>query len=587
LNLSQTKYYQRWKFWDSSSEGSWSDGTDYFVTATPKNEYNANIRGYAWSDDIGWLSFNSRDNTSFVASYNTGTGALTGWGWSDGIGWISLDCASDDECNPVTADHSVIVDGSGDISGDAWSDNLGWLSFDRTETGNPPGDPYQVSGAIAHYDSSTKEFSGWAKFLSAPEAGWDGWIKLQCYGAECDADGWTDGTGAMSGVFVDDSGYLEGWAWGSDVVGWIGFKGPGDVDYGVTIDEASNKLSGHAWSSNLGWISFDRDETGNPPSDDPCSDESCITRLKEDNYQLDGWARALNYGDGWDGWISLNQKTGDSFAYEVTLNTDSKEFEGWAYGSDVLGWISFNHLTDGSSVDYKVYTGLPLGIQPTDPHDTWNLCADALHPTLNWDVSGTTNGYEVEVYSDADLNNLVYSYQAVDTSSVSHYANSDAGVCHLGANGFQNSPDCNLSYLSQYWWRVRARNTDNVWGQWSTIDAFTVTSSHQWPGPNFTTNPESPQLGSVTHLLDQSTTYGGSTAAVWQWILSGTSDTDYQYANSTNSTDQNPDITFLTNTAETITFEVTDSDGYGPCSCGKEATITSGSIQWKEVTPTP
>jgi hypothetical protein len=591
LNFNYQKYYQRWRFWDSSDlEGDWSEGTDYFITAVSKDEFGANVRGYAWSDNIGWLSFNNSDVDTLTASYNSGTGELEGWGWSDNIGWISLNCATDDSCNPATADHQVNIDESGNLSGEAWSDNLGWLSFNRADTGNPPGDPYQTTGAIARYDSGTKEFSGWAKFLIAPEGGWDGWIKLRCYGAECSAEGWTEGTGAMSGVFINDDGNFQGWAWGSDVVGWIGFQGPGACDYGVTIDEESNKLSGHVWSENLGWISFDRDETGTPPSDDPCVDESCIARLKEDNYQLDGWARALNYGDGWDGWISLNKKTGDSYDYEVTLNVDSKEFEGWAYGSDVLGWISFNHLTDDSGIDYMVYTGLPMGIQPTDPHDTWDLCSDSLHPTLNWSVDGDINGYEVEIYSDADFNNLVYRYQS-DVSSTSHHAshgadNFDDSLGTCGENGFQDASNCNLQYGgTDYWWRVRVRNLDNVWGNWSVTDAFKVVSAHHWPLPSFSTNPTEPQTGSITSLLDESSTYGEATASSWQWLFSGDEDLDYSYANETTSTSQNPEVTFLTNETETVTLQTTDSDGYGPCSCSGQVELTSGSVQWHEVSP--
>jgi hypothetical protein len=593
LDLNQVKYYQRWKFWDSLGlEGAWSDGTDYFITAVPKNEFGANVRGYAWSDNIGWLSFNNSDVSQLTASYNSGTGELEGWGWSDNIGWISLNCATDDSCDSGTADHQVSIDGEGNLSGEAWSDNLGWLSFDRADTGNPPGEPYSTTGAIARYDSGTKEFSGWAKFLVAPEGGWDGWIKLRCYDTECSAEGWTEGTGAMSGVFVNDDGNIQGWAWGSDVVGWIGFQGPGAYDYGVAINEESNKLSGHVWADNLGWISFDRDETGTPPSDDPCVDESCIARLKTDNYQVDGWARALNYSDGWDGWISLNKKTGDSYDYGVTLNVDSKEFEGWAYGSDVLGWISFNHLTDGSGIDYMVYTGLPMGIQPTDPHDTWDLCSDSLHPTLNWSVSGDINGYQVEIYDDADLSNLVYSYQA-EVSSTSHHASYDAdnfndslGTCHVGENGFQDTSNCNLQYGgTDYWWRVRVRNLDNVWGNWSETDTFKVISNHHWPVPSFSVNPEEPSTDSTATFFDESSIYGGATAASWQWLFSGTEGIDYTYVNQTDSNSQNPEVSFSSTESETVSLKTTDSDGYGPCSCSGGVDITSGSIQWHEVSP--
>ncbi len=168
-----------------------------------------------------------------------------------------------------------------------------------------------------------------------------------------------------------DNGNVSGWAV-SPNIGWIGFNSAGCeddsdcycppdetdpactelsypcddscakfVDYGVNIAD-NGKLSGHAWSSNVGWISFDESETGVPPSNDPC-DESCIAKatasgqLGKSDVPIGGWARALAYDDGWDGWIRFDHNQDNPVYIDI-----NGEFRGWAWGNDTIGWISFN-----------------------------------------------------------------------------------------------------------------------------------------------------------------------------------------------------------------------------------------------------
>jgi hypothetical protein len=54
-------------------------------------------------------------------------------------------------------------------------------------------------------------FSGWAKALTSNGNGWDGWIYL-------------GDAGNNSGLYVDDTGSVTGYAWGADVIGWLGFN---------------------------------------------------------------------------------------------------------------------------------------------------------------------------------------------------------------------------------------------------------------------------------------------------------------------------------------------------------------------------
>ena len=149
----------------------------------------------------------------------------SGWAWSENIGWISTNC-TDDSCTPGS-DYGVNVSSATqDVTGNMWSENIGWISFDRSVTNNPPEEPYRsVPGAIAKYDPSTKKVDGWARALAGCQedpnivatscatsnAGlasldWDGWIKLQ------------------NVTYNNATKKLEGWAWGGEVVGWIDFS---------------------------------------------------------------------------------------------------------------------------------------------------------------------------------------------------------------------------------------------------------------------------------------------------------------------------------------------------------------------------
>ncbi len=79
----------------------------------------------------------------------SGTG-LTGFAWNDDIGWISFNCNQTSQggtnvCG--TYPYSVQIDGStGDLSGYAWNDKDGWISFNCANNGNCTY-PYKVNTA--------------------------------------------------------------------------------------------------------------------------------------------------------------------------------------------------------------------------------------------------------------------------------------------------------------------------------------------------------------------------------------------------------------------------------------------------------
>ena len=176
-----------------------------------------NVSGFAWSENIGWVSFNSTDCDSD----------------GDGI----TDAGNFAQC-PVglaVSDYGVALDlATGNFSGYAWSEYIGWIDF-------APSGPYPENPQnSAHYDSVTGEVDGWAKILSLGD---NGWLKLR----ESNPGGKLTFPIPFPSLFP------------------MIFNRPA-FDYGVSIDAAGD-FHGWAWSggdndSGIGWISFNGADAG-------------------------------------------------------------------------------------------------------------------------------------------------------------------------------------------------------------------------------------------------------------------------------------------------------------------------------------
>lgn len=138
---------------------------------------------------------------------------------------------------------------------------------------------------------------------------------------------------------------VTGYAW-SDTIGWIQMN---PSLGGVTLDDVTGDLNGYAWSDNIGWVSFDATDGTHPSAiinNITTCGASCV---------VSGWAKAIGAdNNGWDGWIKMSDTVAP--AYSVNLDKTTGNFSGYAWGSDVVGWISFSGVTLGSvpTVDLKV-----------------------------------------------------------------------------------------------------------------------------------------------------------------------------------------------------------------------------------------
>ena len=140
-----------------------------------------NVGGFAWSENIGWISFNNE----------TIDGVPGGGGAKDyGVG---------------------VNESTGAMSGYAWSENIGWISFNAADVaGCPLGTCAASVSTVA--SGGNYYLSGWARAIAARDeasnsGGWDGFIKLD-------------------GSYIGSNGDFHGWMTGSadattGVVGWV------------------------------------------------------------------------------------------------------------------------------------------------------------------------------------------------------------------------------------------------------------------------------------------------------------------------------------------------------------------------------
>ena len=161
-------------------------------------------------------------------------GPLSGWLWSDTIGWISLNCADAGTCS--TAQYSVQLSGNGDLSGYGWSDSVGWITFNASQLSGCP------SGQAGNGSCPPKITNGTAK----------GWIRA-CAGMNDTSLNQTMSNNTCTNAAGSRT---DGWD------GWISLNGTSPISYGPTADGVTGEITGYAWGSEVqGWLEFDADAT--------------------------------------------------------------------------------------------------------------------------------------------------------------------------------------------------------------------------------------------------------------------------------------------------------------------------------------
>jgi len=388
---------------------------------------------------------------------------------------------------------------------------------------------------------------------------------------------------------INDNVY--GWAW-SENIGWISFNsstGGGGTDYGVNI-ESDGTITGYAWSENIGWISFNEsDLTGCPQS--PC--KAWVDPLTGTVY---GWAKALAANDpqsgGWEGWIHLQ---GSNYGVFIDTSSTPAEFEGWAWGEDVLGWISFNcdNPETGnvcSQSDYKVYTTFSLNSPPVvqNPHIS----------SEDYCVSETTGKITFEwTYSDPDNDNqsrfdlIVSSVYNINPESIPNpEVNRTVNITNPSPSTnsqyvyvIPSSESDKLQYNKTYYWWVRVWDDQGNDSGWVYVGNFN-TALHAYPYISFDWIPQNPVVEETVAMINNSTCYDINNNPVecpnWLWQIPSTA----EFTDGTSQTIKEPHIIFHETGNNSVTLQATDATGYS-CSRTKTISIQAPLPGWIEIPP--
>ncbi|MBU2579510.1 PKD domain-containing protein [Patescibacteria group bacterium] len=371
---------------------------------------------------------------------------------------------------------------------------------------------------------------------------------------------------------------VVGFAW-SENIGWISFNNLSDgsaVNYGVNVDVSNGNFSGYAWSEHIGWISFNESDTGVPPSNDPCPGSSCIAKavpsnqLGRSNVNINGWARALSYGGGWDGWIRFDHGQ----ANPAYIGADG-DWHGWAWGSDVVGWISFNGADAAAGGNYKVIIDVQSPIVSdlsVSVGDSTTYCGNAAH-YFSWnyyDPSGDDEErFQFQVDNNSDFSSLEVDRDFGGLSNPSPTTNNQTvTVAETPVAG-------QLGYSTTYYWRVKVYDSEGNDSGWVVGPSF-ATEPHRYPSINFNWLPTEPSVEEDVLFSDQSVVYGGASKSSWSWT--------FENGNPGSSSAQDPTIQFTTTGEKDVVLRVTDSDGY---TCSKTQTIgvQESLPDWKEIIP--
>jgi len=377
---------------------------------------------------------------------------------------------------------------------------------------------------------------------------------------------------------AEDNDNVSGFAW-SENIGWIslncrnqelGEPRCSDSNYGINIEDTGD-FSGYAWSENIGWINFA------PSGPYPQNPQNSV-KVDTIDGTLSGWARALSYGSGWDGWIKI---------YSASVNTTTGVFTGWAWGSDVVGWIRL----DGG--DYEVETSFPFNHDPVVNNlsvDQGDYCVLAFHPRFYWDFEDEDeddfqNSYHVQIDDDADIG----SSPTIDSCLPV------PGTCTDGYTGESYTPasPSSFDYNTTYYWRIKT--WDNRGGESEWVQGQFVTIQHEIPDVDFTWTPLRPSRGEFAQFCaiaeagvcasDVAKCYNilGQRISCSGNIFSWTFPPGTVFSTTTTALSENPEIKFPAAGWQVVSLSI--DDGVGDCTATKDIRISAPLPKWQETAP--
>jgi len=260
--------------------------------------------------------------------------------------------------------------------------------------------------------------------------------------------------------------------------------------------------------------------------------------------------------------------------YGVEWNSVTQELEGWAWGSEVVGWLSFNCLDLGAcATPYKVI--VDLNIPPIAENlfrEDLDYCFSSSPPiVLLWDFvdpGDTQSAYQVQVDDNSDFGSLTV----------------DSGKFLSAFNEYVPS---GLSYGITYYWRVMVWDSKDKPSGWiyplsppgsptaAPGDSFTTQEKH--PDPSvFDWIPDPPAAEEEVQFNDNTTFSGVLGVPSWAW--------DFETDSIVDSTLEDPTHIYPDNANYSVTLTAC-ADGIRCCSSTKALRTLIPFPEWREISP--
>jgi hypothetical protein len=509
-----------------------------------------NLYGFAWSENIGWISFNSKncdpDGDGVTEGGSVNNPDFPQCPDGESIEPYGVYIVPDPEGDPI---------GSGEfwtnLQGYAWSENIGWIRFDPSdrglgllECGNLPSGIVlnEFFGLIrACAGTPNPAICGGGAEPNSNSGGWDGWICMQ---------------GAL-GVsykvtFNTSTNELEGWAWGG----------------GGTSTDGTNAV--------VGWISFnskncDPDGDGNPSDGPP----ECIEPGRD--YVANPIADYKVY--------YLNQAPTVS-DFKIDGVDYCAIYDGQRTGQISFSWAYTDPDGDDQSQYYLLAFRLTGGFL--------NQVACTVDQTVSHQGKGSATLTVVEnpIHQENDVK--------LCDNDTTQECNIDAD-CPPGGACIESCSilPYDIGYASMYTFRLRAydsfgndsnivsyndpENDDDNDGNQNTF----TTTSHPWPLSDFTKDIAIPAVGEDVTFTEQTTFYDTtcdldhddpSCYYKWEFIDPPATwegfGTDYRTATHA----------FISAGSKPVELTVRDSDTY-ECTTSIPINVGFPLPQWKEIAP--
>jgi len=115
-------------FSDDSYGVNFNSSSTCWISSSTSTSAIYSFSNNAWSPNIGWIKFRNDTSTEPVYGVCEDTNReLRGWAYNDIAGWISFNCQDTGVCG---SSNYKVTENNNYLYGYAWNDKIGWIIFD-------------------------------------------------------------------------------------------------------------------------------------------------------------------------------------------------------------------------------------------------------------------------------------------------------------------------------------------------------------------------------------------------------------------------------------------------------------------------